>query len=67
MKEWFSVTHTPKATSVKCSIQEGNLSVSWTVKAYASTIKTGVEEARKGARRAMSELKEAVGDAGADG
>lgn len=67
MKEWFSVAHGPKSTTVTCSVQDGNLSVRWTVKAYASTIKTGVAEARKGAHRAMSELKEAVGDAGADG
>lgn len=59
-KEWFSVNHNAKSTTVTCSIQEGNLSVKWAVKTYATQIEQGVAEARCGARDALRRLREAV-------
>lgn len=66
MKEWFRVQHTPRGTTVTCTRQEDNLTVKWTVKTYTSRIREGAAEARAGAKKAMIELKEAVGDAGDD-
>lgn len=63
-KEWFNVSHSANGnTAVTCTVQEGSLSVKWSVKAFTSTIKHGVEEARKGAYEALAELKEALDDA----
>lgn len=60
-REWLSVHHSPRQTTVTCSMQDGVLSVRWTVKTFASQIGEGVKQARSGARRAMAELREAAG------
>lgn len=59
-KEWLSVKHSPKQTTVTVSLQEGNLSVRWTVKAYTTTIKAGVKEAREYAEKALADLRAAA-------
>lgn len=60
-KVWWKVAHTANgATSVTASLQEGNLSVKWTVKTFASTVTGSVGEAEKGARQAMADLKTAL-------
>jgi len=59
-KEWLSVKHSPTGTTVTASLQEGNLSVRWTVKGYVSLLAKGVAEAKSGAEAALAELKEAV-------
>jgi hypothetical protein len=60
MKEWISVKHTPSRTLVTCSITEDTLSVRWTVKTYPNHITAAVGEAKKKARTAMEELREAT-------
>lgn len=59
-KEWLRVARTPVATTVTCTLVQGNLSVKWAVKTYESTIKLAVAEARKFANRALVELREAA-------
>lgn len=61
-KEWVRLSHSPTATMVSVTIQEGNQSVKWTVKTYSSGvgIKSGVKEARGGAIRALDQLQEAL-------
>jgi hypothetical protein len=61
-KEWLKVSHSPSGTMVRVSLVEGNLAASWTVKSYASTIKPAVLEARKGARKALVDLREAMAE-----
>ena len=63
-KEWFKATHTPTSTTVTCTLSEDQLTVKWTVKTYTSHIKEGALEARKGAQKALGQLKEAVADDG---
>ena len=60
-KEWVRASHSPTGTRVTVTLQEGHLSVRWTVKSYASGLKTGVAEARHGAEKALAQLQEAVG------
>ena len=64
-KQWYSITRGANGqVSVKCSMQEDNLSVSWAVKTYATQIKEGVQEASKGARKALADLKAARTEVG---
>ena len=60
-KEWLKVTHAANGqTVVTVTIQVDNLTVRWSVRSYTSKIKEGVAEARKGARKAMTELQTAA-------
>ena len=60
-KEWLKVTHAANMqTVVTVTIQVDNLTVRWSVRSYTSKIKEGVAEARKGARKAMTELQTAA-------
>lgn len=55
-KEWVRVSVSPTATMVSVTLQEGNTTVKWTVKTYASTIAQGRTEARAGATKALDAL-----------
>lgn len=59
-KEWVRVSHTPSGTLVTVTFMEGNVSVKWSVKAYTSTLKAGLAEARAGAEKALGQLQEAL-------
>lgn len=65
-KEWIRVSHAGNKTHVTVTIVEDNLSVRWSVKCYASTLKWGVEQARAGARKALAELHQAIAELEAD-
>lgn len=61
IKEWLKVSHSAtNQTTVTVTLQEGNCTSKWSVKAYAATIAAGVEEARAGAQRALKALREVV-------
>lgn len=67
VKEWFKIQHGANgATSVTCSVQDGNLSVRWAVKTYAGKdyIKKAVAEARRFAFESLDELKKAIAEIG---
>ena len=59
-KEWLKVSHSPSGTVVTCTLQQGNVTAKWTVKAYESTIKQGVGDARAGAKKALAQVQEAT-------
>lgn len=60
-KEWVRVAHSATGlTTVTVSLLEDNLSVRWSVKTYPSALKSGIAEARKYARKAMVDLREAL-------
>lgn len=68
-KEWVKLRYTPPPASggpgvrVTLTVQEDNVSVSWTVKRFATEpLKPAVAEARKCAEKALAELKEALND-----
>lgn len=67
-KEWVRLRHSPGATGgagtrITLTIQEGNVSVSWTVKRFSTDpIKPAVAEARRYAEKALAELKEAINE-----
>ena len=63
-KEWLKVKHSPSGTTATVTLQEDNLTVSWSVKTYVGQIKDGIREARLGAQRAMVDLRE-VANSGA--
>jgi hypothetical protein len=65
-REWIKARHTPaNGTRVTVSIQEGNISVSWTVKRFqGEPLKAAVEEARRFAESALAELQEATNQEG---
>lgn len=52
------MSHRPSGTFVTATLVEGNLSVRWSVKAYPTALKRGLDEARKGALDALRELRE---------
>jgi hypothetical protein len=60
VKEWVKVAHSPSGTIATCTMVSGNLSAKWSVRAPVGTIAKGVAQARKQARRALTELEEAM-------
>ena len=52
----YTVTHSPRGTTVRCVMVEGPYKVSFTVKCYVTTISAGKRRASKGAREALREL-----------
>lgn len=61
-KEWVRVSHAAGKTNVTVTISEGNLTARWSVKTFAGAIKVGVLEARAGAEKAITDLREALSD-----
>lgn len=61
-KEWVRLSHSPTATMVSVTLQQGTQTVKWTVKTYSSAvgIKAGVQEARGGAIRALGHMQAAL-------
>lgn len=59
-KLWLSAKHSPTGTTVTATIQEGNLTARWTVKAFGSTVKTAVPQAKAGAAKAIEALREGL-------
>lgn len=59
-KEWVKAAYSPNGTMVTVSLQQGNASAKATVKAYTSSIKKGVTEARGIAERMLNDLLEAI-------
>lgn len=62
VQEWFAVTHSTAGTRCQVTRQEGRLVIRWAVKAYPSTVREGIREARKGAAKAMADLREGIAD-----
>ena len=60
--EWISVKRDAKGNKqVVVSLVDGHHAVKWAAKTFRSTLKADVTEARKDARAALYELKEAAG------
>lgn len=59
-KEWVRISHSPTATLATVTIQDGTLTVKWTVKTYTTALAAGVAEARKGAQDALEALTAAM-------
>lgn len=62
VKKWYKVKNSPSITTATCSLQDGNLSVSSTVKTFVGHVKEGIEQAEAQATRMMNDLKNAVGE-----
>lgn len=60
MKEWLKVKNHKAGVTVTCTLVDGNLSVTWSAAAYASSIPEGVQLARAGANQALADLKGAI-------
>lgn len=63
MKEWFKVARSRSGVAVTCTLQDGNLTAKWAVQTHSAGIKAGAKEAKAGATEALTQLREAVGDA----
>ena len=61
-KEWVRISHSPTQTTATVTLQQGNLSVRWSVKTYSTGVAKGVKEARAGAERALADLVLAIDD-----
>lgn len=60
MKEWLRVSKPANGPAVvTCTVQDGNLTAKWSVKSF-NNIRSGVEQARYGAKNALEQLREAT-------
>ena len=60
-KEWFRVSRSGNGVgTVTVTVQEGNQSVKWSVRAYSNDVKKGLVEAKAGAEKALAQLQAAV-------
>lgn len=62
VKEWVKVSRSPSGTTVTVSLVMGNFASRYTAKAYASQVKAGLLEARKGAHRMLADLESALSE-----
>jgi hypothetical protein len=67
VRTWYKVGHANGRTYAKVTVQQGNVSASWSVKTYASAIPEGMREARRFALKALADIKATIEEFETDG
>lgn len=62
IKEWVRVSASPKQTTVTVTLQQGNHTVKWSVRAYSTGLKKGLAEARSYAKQALTDIQQAYAE-----